>query len=345
MQILASSIDVPAGVAKVADTFLHAGYISAYPRTLWVDTYGNQAPEIQLDMVEALRLKAEVVAGATTSSDAPLAAVSSLGSGDWYTWVAAVAAFFGTVALLYFLQDRYAGLRRVWAGAGVAFLAVLAFFAVTCQAELPDEEPWEEITLKEYENPELATKAILYGIIADGVHNIGQPVSSLANIQDEVGLPVAKPTEGQAYALQTYGIDGWGNDFRLTKEGGLYDVRSAGADGKFDTDDDLGIKIDQCDNESWDQHRWAFFVAKDGDSVMVLYHRWNGDHFKYNNRDKAEAATGDELFDLFTADDLAAENHDGDQLAFARAAFDAVAGQVDHAPLVLQAYPGATALP
>jgi len=65
MQILASSIDVPAGVAKVADTFLHAGYISAYPRTLWVDTYGNQAPEIQLDMVEALRLKAEVVAGAT----------------------------------------------------------------------------------------------------------------------------------------------------------------------------------------------------------------------------------------------------------------------------------------
>jgi hypothetical protein len=53
MEVLSASI------TETTSSFLHAGYISAYPRTVWPDAYpgGQQAtPELQLDVAEALRL-------------------------------------------------------------------------------------------------------------------------------------------------------------------------------------------------------------------------------------------------------------------------------------------------
>ncbi len=61
MKILASSIQ------QVADTFLHAGYISAYPRTLYAYNYGNTTPKLELDVAESLRLQGETLATAAVA--------------------------------------------------------------------------------------------------------------------------------------------------------------------------------------------------------------------------------------------------------------------------------------
>jgi hypothetical protein len=337
MQILAASVDMPAAAGKAADAFLHAGYISAYPRPLWSHAYGNGTTVVQLDMVDALRLKGETIAAAVTGGDGTLAAAATA-NWEWAGTLAVAAGFFGFVGLLYLLQERFTILKQGWRVAAVAGLALASFALTTCfEDPLPSKPPWEETQLQEYENPEMATKAILYGIVADGVQNVGESISSLANIQNEVGLPTATPTEGMAYALSTYGIDGWGREFRLEKETGAYDVRSAGPDGEFDNADDLGIKVSQCDDESWDQERLAWFLRRDGDKLNVFFHRWSGGHFEYNNEADAVEATGSKLFDLFTQDQLG-DADDESRLTAATAAFDGFAAAGDHEPIVLQVF-------
>jgi len=173
---------------------------------------------------------------------------------------------------------------------------------------------------------------LLHGIIADGIQNVGQPIDMLENIQNEVGLPVSKLTKGQAYALKTYGIDGWGKKFRLSEAGGKYTVESAGADGAFDTSDDLKVSVTQSADDSWDSARKNFFVRKDsGGSVVVLFHRWTGEHFLYKNQGKARTLTGGDLFDLFTSTDLEAK-----QKKTAEDAYKKAAAGASHEPMVLQ---------
>jgi len=114
-------------------------------------------------------------------------------------------------------------------------------------------------------------------------------------------------------------------------------VRSGGPDGQFDTDDDLGIVIYQCDDESWDQERQAWFLRKDGESMAVLFHRWSGGHFEYNNEAGAADMTGGKLFDLFKEDQLSSGAADS-QLAMVEAAYAGFAAAADHDPVVLQVF-------
>lgn len=117
--------------------------------------------------------------------------------------------------------------------------------------------------------------------------------------------PAAKLTKGQAYALKTYGIDGWGRPFKLGVVSGAYTVRSAGADGSFGTSDDLKVKIKKYDNGSWDERKRSYFLRHDrAGALIVLFHRWTGSHFKYLNRDRAKQVTSGETFDLFLPADL-----------------------------------------
>jgi len=333
MKILAGSI------VEATTSFLHAGYISAYPRPLDPYQYpiGQASPSLQLDLTEALRLKGEALAGAAGAGDSGGAVAAYLSALSEHTAVlVGLCCFVVALAAGYLLGSRSKGRRS--AGPVLAAASVLCVLGAACDDELeplPTHPPWEGVTLQEYEHPELATQALLYGIIADGIVNVGQPIDILPNIQNEVGLPKGKLTSGEAYALQTYGIDGWGRELRLTRPAeNTWTVTSAGADGSFDTDDDLSLSVSQCNDEDWDSQRRAFFITKNGAEHAVAFHRWTGELFEYRNGGLAEGITGSVLFDVFTQADL-----DADQKAAAvAAAYDEVAAGLDHEPLILQVF-------
>ena len=329
MKILASSIQ------QAAETFLHAGYISAYPRTLYPHDYGNTSPRMELDVAEALRLQGETLAAVTTHDTTVAAAVAAPGS--WPTMLACVAALAGAVGLLYWLRTRWRGaaLGRAVSHGAVAVMALAVVGGVHCGPEpLPTDQPWKDVALEVYADPAAATKVLLHGVIADGIENVGQPIDMLENIQNEVGLPVAKLTKGQAYALKTYGMDGWGKAFRLAEAGGKYTVTSAGADGAFDTSDDLSVSVVQSDDSTWDSDRKTYFVRKgDNGKAVVLFHRWTGEHFVYKHQDESRALTGGDLFDLWTLADLQSK-----QKTLAEGTYTKAASGKSHEPLVLQVF-------
>lgn len=331
MKVLAASI------AQAADSFLHAGYISAYPRPLNEWSYPDTAPVEQLEVAEALRLKGEALAsGATLDSGAPFLAISGA---ELTTVALAAAAAFGLLAVLYLLRHRFVFHGVLRPAAPVTVMATLALaLLVRCGGEdpLPTEPPWKEAEIKQYENPEAATKVLLHGIIAEAIGSMDREISTLPNIQHEVKLPAATLTRGQAHALKTYGVDGWGRELRLEVGSSAYTVTSAGADGSFGTSDDLNVTINKCDNQSWDQRSRSFFLREDSaGSLVVLFHRWAGTHFEYLNHDKALKVTGGETFDLFQAKDLPQE-----KLALAKQAFQQIAGDKPYAPMVLQVFSG-----
>jgi hypothetical protein len=217
-----------------------------------------------------------------------------------------VAGFVVALMAAFIFREHLNRLRFGRQIAALALIAGIGLAGITCnEEELPTEVPWKNAEVQQYKNPAMATQGLLHGIIADGIINVGSPIAELANIQAEVGLPTNSPTAGQAYALKTFGLDGWGQEFRLTKQAdGKYEVRSGGADGTFDNADDLSIEVNQTSNSDWDSDRYAFFVRKVGGKTNLFYHRWSGDHFEYHNEELAQTATGTKLFDLFTQETL-----------------------------------------
>ncbi len=339
MRILASAL------VDTVDQFLHAGYISAYPRTLYPDMllYGD-GPSVQLDMVQALQLQGETAAAAVGGSGHLAAAAAS--TSDPTVLAAAGAAAVG--ALGFALLQRQLQLRPRTAVAMGALAGLLAVGNLSCgefgesgadEKALP--APWEGVELQAFADPRAATEAILYGIVADGLSNVDFEVEQLKHIQLEVGLPTTSPSDGMAHALETYGFDGWRNELRLEREdlttGDLarYRVTSAGADGAFDTEDDISIGVEPSSDGDWDENRWASFLRNDDSGELVmLFHRWRGDHFEYLHEAEAAAVTGSELFDLFQSQDL---DHWIDGL---QAAYDGADAEVEHDPILLQVYRG-----
>ena len=180
---------IAASIIEKVDTFLHAGYISAYPRPLYAEAYpvgsgGDvSAAEIvhQLDLTEALRLEGESLAAAVPGggTDTALASLGNLGSSEML--IIGALAMTGVLALVYLLKDRFQ-----WRALGVAQAACALFAMVVllphCDEEvqpLPTDPPWEGVTLQAYANPQDATVAILHGLIVPAVANVGQGVEIL----------------------------------------------------------------------------------------------------------------------------------------------------------------------
>lgn len=344
---------IAASIIEKVDTFLHAGYISAYPRPLQAEAYpvgdGGDIPaaEIvhQLDLTEALRLEESVAAAVPGGgTDTALASLGNLGSSEMM--IIGALAMTGVLALVYLLKDRFEWRTLGFAQAACALFAMLVLLP-HCDEEsrpLPDDPPWAGVTLRDYANPQDATVAILHGIIVPAVANVGQGVEILPNVQNEVGLPTTALTEGMEYALLTYGIDGWGKEFRLARspfsdEDGHdfwnYTVTSAGPDGVFDSGDDIAANFAQANNQDWGWHRNAFYLVKNGDDVQVAFHRWNNKMFEYRNEDQALELTGDGLLDLF----IRADFWSGDQIVtIINEAFDEEADGLDYNPIVLQVF-------
>jgi hypothetical protein len=310
-------------------------------------------PTLQLDMVQALQLQGEAAAALP---DGGATVATALASGSPSLLAAAAAATAGAAGFA-FLHRRL-GLRPRMAMAAGALAGLLTAGHLGCidqgdsgdqggtgddsdeQAEYEKSlpAPWRDVERRAYADPEAATQAILHGIIADGIGGVNFRVEELRHIQLEVGLPTDNPSEGMAYALKTYGYDGWGRDFRLTygeDEWGtyMYTVTSAGADGSFDTEDDIAIEVGESTNESWDLWRWAFFLRRDRDGSLVsLFHRFRGEHFEYLHQAEAQALTDAEVFDLFDQGDLEQWRDTFESQ------LDAAAADVDHDPILLQVY-------
>jgi hypothetical protein len=334
MEILGASI------IRSAQSFLHAGYISSspYPFGKWsslTDMLGESAARSTqgIEVAEALRVNGEPLLRVPGADAAGRAAAISTSYGNWPATAAAVVCFFLGLWLAYWLRRRLNGRFR-WLS--VALPVVSVMLALTCFGmppllAYPDRPPvpWEGVPLVPYRDPEKATQVLLHGIIADGLINAGRPIDNLAEIQHEIGLPLKSLTSGQSYALQTYGIDGWGREFRLAKGDNQYTVTSAGSDGRFDTGDDMSVTVAQCTKDMWDWyvHRHAYFIRKVDQDYLMFIHRWKGRFFRYNNEVLARTLTGDSLFDVLTATQVTAYGH----------------GRVDHAPALRDAYESAVA--
>ena len=324
MKILAGSLQT------AADTFLHAGYISAYPRPYYPHNYGYQTPKLELDMMEALRLKGEVLASGALP-DGVVATAQAVAGG--FSGPQLLVAGLGLVGLGLAFK-----LRRDWRRALLPMLASVALLLISpscgeTEEPLPTVPPWQGKQVQAYENPELATKALLHGVVADALSSMGREVTSLANIQNEVGLPLASPGAGMKYALIHYGQDGWGKEMRLTRNGARYQVTSAGKDGKFDTSDDLKAQVSGCSDSNWDQYRYGHFIRDDGGEAVLLIHRWTGEHFKYNDQNRATRLTGSVLFDAIDESKLSDKGK-----TLTKNALAAAAAKAKHKPLLLHVF-------
>lgn len=307
MQILSSSFQ------KVGSFFLHAGYISM--RRAFSDhdaewILKNHQPVLKLDMAEALRLHGEVIGSVGQTHDSWLGSLSS-SINDPATMIMGIAGFCLFIAAAYHFRKSKCRRSIVYPIAifGMA-MTVLAVSAGGPAKAPPNNQsvkpPWEGMARRAYEHPEDATKAMLYGIIADGIVNTKGAVTSLVDIQGEVGIPSNTLTEGQQYALATYGYDGWGRPFKLSSQrnkafvGPVNDIviSSDGKDGKPETEDDIKASICPPSPEAkWEYHRWAYFLRELDHRKLMLIHRWKGEDFQYRNRRLAKQLTGGLLFD------------------------------------------------
>ena len=321
-----------ASITDTVQTFLHAGYISANPRTWGSYMYPDSDPTIQLDVQEALRLKTETFGTYLSPHTTDSLSASMANIFNWPLLLTGVLCFFGVLTVWYLLRDR---LRGKWRLAPPLLIPLAAFLILNCedQQALPSKIPWEGATIEEYAHPEDATTVLLHGIIADGIINVGQPISGLENIQNEVSLPLSTLTKGEQYALKTYGLDGWGREFRLVKSRGEYVVTSAGSDGVFDNPDDMELKVSQCNDSSWDNNRYAFFIQKNNNNIVVAFHRWSGEFFKYNNKEDAKTLTGSTLFDFLPL----SEFHD-EQRQKIESTTTQFSSNVTYDPLILQVF-------
>lgn len=316
MQIFSTSL------ASAADTFLHAGYISAQPRTLGSYSLPAEPPRLQLDAAEAVQLDG----AAPAMLEAPVTGAAG-GLGSWLSdltmlaaepaWVAAGAMLFVVALLAGGLIGEWRGRRRLQPSATVlrtmattGMLAVVGWLAVAgaqvtfAGVPQPTESP---IELRPYLHPEQATQVILHGLVGEALAASGRGVKYLPDIRGEVGLPTGELTPGQAQAVAAYDHDGWGRPLRY--QAGLSAVASAGQDGKFDTSDDLEIQVNPWSNESFDGAHDAYWVQRADGQTRVFFHRWTGSKFRYLRGDEAMAITGGQLFDFLGTEDLEHSTH------------------------------------
>lgn len=348
MKIIASSIQ------QVAETFLHAGYGSAFPRTLiqWGQGLPRGArPRMQLELTEALRLKGENLASAALSHGAAGESSSATGVGLLDTvqgqLLAGLVVFFGGLALFYLLRahrHRLALLRPRAAALALALLAVpLLSGWKSADPSAEPVVPWDGVQTRAYANPKLATQALMRMVLADALANTGEvprgyqyarlKLTSLAQIRGEVGLPTRQLTEGMRYALKTYGLDGWGRPFRVRGSWGYgFRITSAGADGKLGTRDDLKTRVHLDHIYEWESRRRAFFLREVGGELVVLFHRSKMRTFRFHDEKRARAVTGTGLFDLIPVSKLPKE-----QQRRLRPIYEAAAKQ-KKAPLVALAF-------
>ncbi|MHB1036517.1 MAG: type II secretion system protein GspG [Pirellulales bacterium] len=314
MELFAGSLDVEAG------TFLHAGYVSAYPRTFEEQGgYGFHDQTKVIDVKKALELKdAESRTVSTTA-----AAVSSQGHSfppgsmiaEGFS-LAIAFFFFAWIISVYYRRERKIA-RPGWRPWVLAVVPLLLLGVVSSCAipslrsyrvnRLPP--PWQGVAVEPYADPAAATDAILQGLIVNAVAGAPQGSRSLAALQEEVAFPVATEeyTPGMAYARRTYGRDGWGKEFTFeAHDDGTCRIASAGPDGVHGTKDDMVALTRRKVN--WEARLGGVFIRPatgKTEQYVCLVHRVDDFFFRMAHGEEARKLTGNDLFDAFALEDLA----------------------------------------
>ena len=293
----------------IADTFLHAGYLSAsggtwhiydaepdvVPATVELTRMPTRDPTFVVDLAEAFQTAVEPAAGAASSAAGPGFTVAA---------AALVAALVPcSLALVRAMERRWpfrTARLRCSALVGLAVAAGIAWISAVGLAAAPGPVHADEPTATAYANPDLATKAILYGFVYDTLAAAKRRPFALNNIDDDIGLPVHEPTAEQARALATFEWDGWGRAFAFEREEDLYTVTSAGADAEVATEDDIAIQVRRPDHGT-DYHPRAFFAqrvrSQGRDFTLVYYRTFSGNGFPRWLPQRSEVLTGGGLFD------------------------------------------------
>jgi|GEM_PF-6815920 len=351
MEIFAASTE------NAAESFLHVGYVSAYPRDaksldfqIWFceDEDGKLIPQDEnietIDVAQALTLT-DSTENETLSATIPMPNDWSADTGflakEYILTIIGTSCLFAVVALVYL--SRYAkrcktklasnaltlfcGLS-ITATAGLAASFGIFYYydfdhhSETLPTNLQANElppPWEKLAVKSYADPEAATRVILYGIIGEAISNSRFLVTDLTAIQGEVGLPTKSLSTGMTYALCTYGRDGWGRDFQLetVDRYGHYRVSSAGPDGQHGTEDDIELKIPRRTWYDWEHRVSGVYMTKIDDLESIFVHRCTHRNFLFRDQEKAIEETGGPLYDIIELDDRC-RSYDHGLFAFCR---------------------------
>jgi len=317
MKIIGSSVN------GVIDTFLHSGYISAYPpddSPLSASLYPGTEPLFQLDMAEALKLKSESVFNAVSSTDTAALSGWISNQNSLTTLLGSILILAGSAIAFYMVKKQFFSKGKKFSAALIS-LFILTFFAligISCGDDENEKvkERGEAFSsfaascgsgenLNQYEDPELATKAILYGIVETAYKN--SSAYTIEGIKNEVGLPLTELTPGMKQALRNFCYDGWGHKIKIEND----EIVSAGLDGFFNTEDDIKtpkIYADFKDEYSWRYEISVYFLTKMEDKLSILFHTWSGKGFSFNNEDESKELTGGNLFDLWQEDNFSEKN-------------------------------------
>ena len=293
----------------LADTFLHAGYLSAsggsrhlydavpdaLPATTELTRMPTREPTFVVDLAEAFQTAVEPAAGAASSAAGPGFTVAA---------AALVAALVPcSLALVRAMERRWpvrTARLRSSALVGLAVAAGIAWIGAVGLAAAPGPVHADEPAGPTYANPDLATRAILYGFVHDTLAAAKHRPFALNNIDDDIGLPVEEPTAAEARALAEYESDGWGRAFAFTRDEDLYTVTSAGADAEPGTQDDIAIQV-RRPSRGADYHPLAFFAqrvrSQGRDFTLVYYRTFSGNGFPRWLPQRSEVLTGGGLFD------------------------------------------------
>lgn len=309
MKIISGSIN------GESNQFLHAGYLSGSPTSFARGgSYRIARSDIEvIDVKAALRLEdsendakpvVSIVHPGNTSS-----LLEQLKSGvynpDIFVFLIVAVFFFYLTTLYYRRIKTKSSLNRSLAVMALPVVLVLLGVCITWSG--PGAEMrgipiprWREVPVREYADPGLATKAILYGIIGEGMSGCYYGIENLAHIQSEIGFPIERReyTPGMVYALNTFGLDGWRNEFRFGRDGNKYRVSSAGSDGVHDTHDDIIITTLFKGGRGWMHRVGGVYLRDVGDQSCIFLHRIGDHKFEFANKAKARKATGTDLYDM-----------------------------------------------
>jgi hypothetical protein len=347
-------------IADLADTFLHAGYLSAYrevtvpgPVTAAIVPV-DKAPILQVDMAEALRLTPAMqqVMGAATGPRPQEPATPAF---PWVVLLVAMLLWTRGRRLVGACRDRLAPRRQGWSPRAVGVVAALGLaVAAACShepgpdaagamAERPPSAPASAAALASagavFEDPRAATVALLNGVIADALAcSQSTSITSLEDVRSQVGLPAASKTAGMRWAVANFEQDGWGRPFRLREAAkDRFEVRSAAEDGAFDTADDLSLEVKRVGASlDWPRQLRAFYLRRERDDAGVSFHRCGprgGETRRVPVEPTARGLYGDGLFGVIREQQFA----EGKRQAL-RARIERVSGSRDRDALVLAVY-------
>ncbi len=314
MELVAGSLNVD------VDEYLHAGYLSAYPRTFKdMGAHNLQHAKTNLiDVKSALRLEStgrQATPQATAEvSVRPTALAPASMASDGFL-LATLFLFFAYLIGLYYRRIRKME-KPGWRPWLLAVMPLLIVVVASCAYQVHEEHqlnslppPWTDVAVRDYEDPEAATQAILHGLVANSLPGSPVNVRQLAAIQHEVAFPVPAEqyTPGMSYAQKTYGRDGWGREFKFDPlAGGRYRIASAGADGSHGTSDDIVLVTPKKDADNWEQLVNGVYVRRaHGDDYTCFIHRVTHGKFRWMDSGTARNLTGTKLFDMFSLDDQA----------------------------------------